>query len=651
MIQYNSKTIKNWNFDASNIVKVYRNGAVVFYKVSTSSGSTPTSYYKFEDVTTSSQGGSGWTVTNSDTYNPDKDYYDDFSTVPNSTDNLYKVAKVTIYGYEHFTYYLRSSGYYTNSYVLATNIDELQSDPEIMSCSSDKSITNTYGFHKAPKSDVNLDNYRRITYNNLDKTAEHTFYVVFYNAYDQNANATILIPKEQDNENWEQVTFSASSNVESSDKYLYIDGEYSTNGGTDNFYSRWIVGLPSGNHTSRTSYNNYDYCPNVKSSTFTSVAGEQRQVNFTYTNTVNKSLSFRLVDENGNVLTPSNLIYVYRYKSNSCAISTSSTIQLPTTDSVKVGGNFHFNDSNNRHYIYGYQTSALNRMYLTDDYQDTFDIVYTKLPVEAVTITYTTYDPNDSETLAFKTDITYPYSGGTTSSTTLTSYDVPNGYGYVVSQTSDKFSADSQSYTANQAERTISFVLYPNNREFATVNDMAAYGYAWEGMKATVGATKYKYKNGAWEELTEETTVNLNSQWQTSTSYGNISDTQNYDFYESFSNKGVNSSTARMFITINGYTSFTFKVRNYSESSFDYVVVNNLDDTTIPKWSPSVGDGIASNGKVYYTNYGKSSNTNWYNVTFDYLDGGEHTITITYGKDSSGHDYDDRGYVAIPKNQ
>lgn len=145
--------------------------------------------------------------------------------------------------------------------------------------------------------------------------------------------------------------------------------------------------------------------------------------------------------------------------------------------------------------------------------------------------------------------------------------------------------------------------------------------------------------------------VNLNSQWQTSTSYGNISNTGNYDFYESFSNKGVNSSTATMFITINGYTSFTFKVRNYSEGSWDYVVVNNLDDTTIPSWRPTVGSGTASSGKVYYSNQNYSSNKTWYDVTFDNLDGGEHVVTITYGKDSGGDSYDDRGYVAIPKNQ
>ena len=146
-------------------------------------------------------------------------------------------------------------------------------------------------------------------------------------------------------------------------------------------------------------------------------------------------------------------------------------------------------------------------------------------------------------------------------------------------------------------------------------------------------------------------TVNLNSQWQKSTSYGSISNIANYDFYESFRNYHVNNGKATMFITIKGYTSFTFKVRNFSENNYDYVVVNNLDDTTIPKWQPTVGSGIASSGKVYYSNKGKSSNGTWHDVTFNNLDGGEHTITITYGKDGSGNRNDDRGFVAIPKRQ
>ena len=457
-------------------------------------------YYKVEDVTPNQA--SGWTISGSDTYNPDSSYYDDFDLETTSTSYSYKIAKVTIYGYDHFTYYLRTTGRTYYCYVVATNVDEIQTPPSSMSYTSSSAITNTYYWNKSPKSAVNLSNYRRVTYNNLDKTVEHTFYVYFYGRTYSSyvGNATILIPKEQTNENWEQVTFSASSNVASTNKSLYIDGNNSTNGGTSYWYHRWMIGLQSGSHSSYTNYSNYDYCPNVTSSTFTSVAGEQRQVNFTYDNALYKTLSFRLTD-GSNVLTPSDTVYFNMTYYNSCGVSSSSSnVTFPRSQSVKVGGSFSFSNSSNRHYIYGYQPPTLGTRYYVDNYQSTFDITYTKLSDEAVTITYTTYDPSDTETPAFKTDITWPYNGGTTSSTTLTSYAVPYTYGYEVSQTSDKFSADDQSYTANQTARTINFVLYPNNREFATVADMEAYQYAWEGMKATVGDTKYQYKNGEWVE-------------------------------------------------------------------------------------------------------------------------------------------------------
>lgn len=611
-------------------------------------------YYDVEDVTP--DGVSGWTISGSSTYNPDSSYYDDFDLETTSTSDSYKIAKVTIYGYDHFTYYLRSYHELSMSfgYVMATNVDEIQTPPSTMSYDSQSAITNTYYFNKLPKSAVNLSNYRRVTYNNLDKTVEHTFYVYFYGmTYSSYAgNATILIPKEQTNENWEQVTFSASSNVASSQKNLYIDDDPAASGGTQYWYNRWMIGLPSGSHSSFTNYSNYDYCPNVTSSTFTSVAGEQRQINFTYDNTTNKTLSFRLTD-GSNVLTPSDTVYYDMNLYNSCNESVvSSYLTFPRQLVVKVGGSFDFINSSNRHYIYGYEPPTLGTRYYSDDYQDTFDIVYAKLSDEAVTITYTKYDQNDVETPAFKTDITYPYSVGTTSSTTLTSFDVPYTYQYVVKQTSDKFSADSQTYTANQDARAINFTLYPNNRDFASVADLEAYGYAWDGMTAYVGDTRYKYGNGKWTEITEYFTVDLNSQWQDSISYGSLSsDTANYDFYESFGNHNVHNGKATMFITINGYASFTFKVRNYSESFYDYVVVNNLDDTTVPSWQPSVGSGTASSGKVYYSNRNSSSNTTWFDVTFNDLDGGEHIITVTYGKDSSGNSDDDRGYVAIPKKQ
>ena len=391
---------------------------------------------------------------------------------------------------------------------MATNIDELSSDPTSMSYTSNFAVVNTYEFRHTAGSQVNLNNYRRVTYNNLDKTVEHTFYVVFYGRKYSNytGDATILIPKEQTNENWEQVTFSASSNVASSQKGLYIDGNYATSGGTSYWYYRWMIGLPSGSHTSHTNYSSYDFCPNVTSSTFTSVAGNSRQVNFTYDSTTNKSLTCRLVDTSGNTLTPTNTVYYQFNRRNSCNVQSNMVHSFTTsTYSVwfKTGGRFSLNNSTsypNMYHIYGYTPPTLGTTYYVDNYSSTFDITYTKLSEEAVTITYTTYDPSDVETPAFKTDITWPYSGGTTSSTTLTSYTVPYTYPYNVSQTSDKFSASTYEYTAGQASRTISFTLYPNNREFATVADMEAYQYTWEGMKASVNGTKYQYKNGAWVE-------------------------------------------------------------------------------------------------------------------------------------------------------
>lgn len=504
MIYKNSNTINKWYFNDAELIKVYKNGAICYYKIV--GGATPY-YYRVEDVTTSAQGGSGWTVTGSSTYNPDLSYYDDYSVYQTSTTSQYKVAKVTIFGYDNFTYYLRSSGYSTNNYVVATNLDEIQTDPTGMTYDNTSAITNTYAFNKAPASDVNLSNYRRVTYNNLDKTVEHTFYVIFYGrTYSSyQGTATLLIPKDQSEENWEQVTFSASTNVGNAQKNLYIDGNNSTSGGTNTFYYRWMIGLPSGSHSSYTNYTNYSYCPSVTSSTFTSVAGGVRQVDYVYTNTTTKNLQFRLVDGGGNIITTGDTVYYNMSIYNGCGAGLSyNSLTFPRSQSVTVGGSFIFTNSSNRHNIYGYVPNIqFGNTYYSDNYDTYFDIPYTKLDTEAVTVMYTTYDPNDTETPSFSTKITYPYDGGTTSSTTLTSYDVPYTYPYEVSQTNTMFSATTnpQSFTAGQTSRTVTFTLYPNNRDFSTVADMEAYQYAWEGMTAYVDDTRYKYENGEWVEI------------------------------------------------------------------------------------------------------------------------------------------------------
>lgn len=507
-------------------------GGEGYYFDSENGWTLKTKYYMVEDVTPSSQGGSGWTINGSSTYNPDLTYYDDFNVETNTTSYQWKVAKVTIYGYEHFTYYLRSYGFSRNCRVMATNIDELQSDPtSFIDFNSRSAITNTYNWNKAAGSAVNLSNYRRVTYNNLDKTVEHTFYVIFngrtYNSYV--GNATILIPKEQTNENFEQVTFSASNNVANAQKNLYIDGSNSSNGGTDIFYYRWIIGLPAGSHTSYADYSNPYYCPTPSSATFTSVAGNSRQVDYIYQTNPTKDITFRLVDGDGNLLTPpaENVAY-YFYKYNACNISRSINLifsNSTTSTGTYIGGRFRFDYNSTMQYIYGYQPPSVGTYYNVDDY-DTFDLVYTELDKEAVTVTYTTYDPNDAETPLFSTDITWPYRGGTTSSTTLTSFDVPYTYEYTVGQTNNLFSANTQTYTAGQASRTITFTLYPNNREFQTVADMEAYQYAWEGMMVIAGGRNYKYKNGQWAEPTYSCYEYIASE--------NTSSTRYYDFNTNF---------------------------------------------------------------------------------------------------------------------
>ena len=147
-------------------------------------------------------------------------------------------------------------------------------------------------------------------------------------------------------------------------------------------------------------------------------------------------------------------------------------------------------------------------------------------------------------------------------------------------------------------------------------------------------------------------TVDLESQWEESTSYGDISDASNYEFYQSYSNKGVQSSMAEMKIIITGYDSFSFKVRSYAEARYDFVTVLNIDDeSTRSSWptNPTAGTGTWASGYVKYNGKTANSSSVWNTVTFDDLGGGEHTIRIVYGKDYSTNSNDDRGYVAIPK--
>ena len=150
---------------------------------------------------------------------------------------------------------------------------------------------------------------------------------------------------------------------------------------------------------------------------------------------------------------------------------------------------------------------------------------------------------------------------------------------------------------------------------------------------------------GVW--IPSSYSVNLNNQWQLSSTISNP-DSSLYDgVYESFSNKGVDSNAAICTITIKGYENFSFYVRSYGESCCDYVVVSNLDCTLTNSTTSDTNVKMTTSGKAT-----SSTNiTNYTLVEFSGIDGGEHTIQVMYRKDSSSASGTDQGYLLIPKNQ
>jgi hypothetical protein len=164
----------------------------------------------------------------------------------------------------------------------------------------------------------------------------------------------------------------------------------------------------------------------------------------------------------------------------------------------------------------------------------------------------------------------------------------------------------------------------------------------FEYLGATVSTT---ITQGVWKDASYS--IDLNDQWQLSTSITNP-DSSLYDgVYESFSNKGVKNSAAICTITIKGYENFNLYVRSNGESCCDYVVVSNLDCT--------LSSGTTGGTSVKITTKGNQQSgtaiTNYTLVEFSDIDDVEHTIQVMYRKDSSNNSGDDRGYLLIPKEQ
>ena len=516
MIKYNSKTIKNWYFADDNLIKVYRNGAVCYYKLEgtpTPTGQTPcyavvddiTQYQETEFIDVYDKKTKKWYKLNG------LNRYEEYGVYGSGLTTTYYEGKLTIHdGYEYE--YSYNTGWVNRG-----------------------ALTGTSTIIKSPEY--------------IERTSAYSGYCSLLEYLTEDTK--IIIKHKQTNAGGGRIIGDYNTNDSDDWRFFFF-------GGT--LYYDFI--------TERTS----------KSKSMPMSAAEEWEVgNYYIKDTASGTY---LINRSTQTFSsrPDNM-YIYH--------------------SGGVGAGESGNDYGQIWYIKIYKNNVLVRDFI---------------PWTDMNGNYGLYDKVNN--------VTVQTTGQMTASTTVNDVEV-----------------GSVDYPLYYAERQDP----PTELVFDTMEEALAYQCPYVGVLATIGGVKYKFTYDEqsdtyqWSEIPEYFQVDLNSQWQSSTSHGSISDTGNYDFYESFSNKGVNSSTARMFITINGYTSFTFKVRNYSESCCDYVVVNNLDDTI------STGS--------YYLNQSKSSSETWYDVKFDNIDGGEHIITVIYRKDGSVNSNDDRGYVAIPKNQ
>jgi hypothetical protein len=142
-------------------------------------------------------------------------------------------------------------------------------------------------------------------------------------------------------------------------------------------------------------------------------------------------------------------------------------------------------------------------------------------------------------------------------------------------------------------------------------------------IKFTLGGktAKTTITQGVW--VNPEYTINLNSQWKQS-SVTNPDSTLYDGVYESYSNKGVSSSGASMYITINGYSNFKLYIRSYAEGSYDYVMVSQLDKTLT--YNSSYSDTSLVKSHTRASQNSGTSIGSYKLVEFTNIDEGEHTI-------------------------
>ena len=160
---------------------------------------------------------------------------------------------------------------------------------------------------------------------------------------------------------------------------------------------------------------------------------------------------------------------------------------------------------------------------------------------------------------------------------------------------------------------------------------------------------KKKASSGGGSTTGGSYTVNLNNQWEKTTTVTNPDSTLYDGVYRSSSNYNVDSGVATMYITIKDCSSFKMYIRSYAESNYDYVMVSQLDKTI--NGNTTYSDTTLVKAHTRGDQQSGTALSNYTLVEFTGITSGEHTITVVYRKDSSVNNGDDRGYVLIEKSQ
>ena len=183
-----------------------------------------------------------------------------------------------------------------------------------------------------------------------------------------------------------------------------------------------------------------------------------------------------------------------------------------------------------------------------------------------------------------------------------------------------------------------------DNVDYDTLDELEMMECPWYGMKANVGGKKYKYTKDGWEEMQKYIEFNLNGQWVESTIQ-----LDGYDVFESNSNYHKDNSFASMQVKWFGYPDFSLYINSYGEKYYDYTIAWKMDKdapTSMPSYTSS---GVAAHTRE--SEMAHPAYINSYKLVKYPNDGGEHFAWITYIKDGSTSQYDDRGRVAVKKEK